>query len=68
MSLKAFHIFFLFVATLFFISVEYWAVKRYLLQGEPLSMTLAAATFVGCALLIAYATWFVRKLKNLGGQ
>lgn len=65
MSLKAFHIFFLFVSTILFIGLEFWGIRHYLLQGEPISLVLVGGTFVGCVGLIGYATWFIRKYKNI---
>ena len=65
MSLKAFHIFFVVVATLATVGFGGWAGWR-AMHGGPSGYTLVA---VGSALfaviLVVYGIWFLRKLKHL---
>lgn len=65
MSLKAFHIFFISVSTLLLIGFEFWGVRRHLLYGDHASLAMAGAAGVGVLALMWYATWFVRKLRDV---
>ena len=58
MSLKAFHIFFIFVSILTALGFAYWAMHNaYPIFGIG-SLTAGVS-------LIAYLAWFIRKSKNL---
>lgn len=61
-SLKAFHVFFLCISTLLLIGFEFWGVRDHLLSGSHVSLAMAGLAGVGIVLLLAYATWFVRKV------
>lgn len=66
MSLKAFHIVFIFAATLMMVALEMWELKNYLLTQDATSLVMAAVAFVGTVVLVGYAMWAVRKLKDIG--
>jgi hypothetical protein len=65
-SLKAFHIFFIAVSTLFALGFGAWAVDDWSHTGSAATLALGVASFAGSALLVVYAAWFLKKLKNVG--
>lgn len=65
MSLKAFHVFFVIVSTLFALGFGAWAIGDYLRTGNPGVLTLGVLGFVAAAALVWYGLWFLRKLKNV---
>ncbi len=65
MSLKAFHVFFIFVSTLLSVGFGVWGVRDYLHSGDALNLAMGVGAFVGGALLVWYSKWFLRKLKDV---
>ena len=65
MSLKAVHIIFVVVCTVFLVSFGLWAVREFRSTGDSGNLVLALVAFVGAAVLIPYGIWFLRKLKNV---
>ena len=65
MSLKAFHVFFVGVATLCALGFGAWAVGDYLRTGKGGTLALGIASFAATAALVWYGLWFLRKLKNV---
>ena len=59
MSLRAFHIFFIIVSSLLAVFGGVWMLQ----QHKPAA--LAAASFVGGAVLMVYLVWFIRKSRDL---
>lgn len=65
MSLKAFHIIFIIFSTLLALGVGMWCLWVDLVEGAPVYLAGAIASFA-CALgLIIYGIWFYRKMKRL---
>lgn len=64
-SLKAFHVFFIFISTALSAGFGAWGVRDYLHSGDGLILTLAVGSFLGGILLVWYSKWFLRKLKNV---
>jgi hypothetical protein len=65
MSLKAFHIVFILFSTLLAIGCGAWCVWVDLVEGAPVYLAGAIASFVVAIGLIVYGFWFYRKMKRL---
>jgi hypothetical protein len=65
MSLKAFHIVFVVFSTLLALGVGGWCVWVDLVEGAPVYLAGAIASFVSAAALVVYGVWFYRKMKRL---
>ena len=66
MSLKAFHIVFVIFSTLLALGVGGWCVWVNLVEGTPVYLAGAIASFACAIGLIVYGIWFYRKMKRLG--
>lgn len=64
MSLKAFHVFFIIVATLFSVGFGVWGVRSYLLTSDGENLVLGILSLVISVVLAWYFKWFLKKLKN----
>jgi hypothetical protein len=65
MSLKGFHIVFIIFSTLLAVGVGLWCVWVDLVEGAPIYLAGAIASFVVAVALIIYGVWFYRKMKRL---
>jgi hypothetical protein len=65
MSLKGFHIVFIVFATLLALGCGAWCVWVDLVEGAPIYLAGAVASFVCAVLLVIYGVWFYRKMKRL---
>lgn len=65
MSLKAFHIFFVFVTVLMSGVVGAWAWRQYQTKPETTYLSLAIGGGVFAVLFLAYGVWFLKKLRDL---
>ena len=65
MSLKAFHIVFIIFSTLLALGVGAWCIWVDLVEGTPIYLAGAIASFVAAVALIVYGVWFYRKMKRL---
>src|SRR5262249_24745986 len=65
MSLKGFHIIFIVFSTLLAMGVGLWCVWVDLVEGAPIYLVGAIASFVTAVALIIYGIWFYRKMKRL---
>ncbi len=65
MSLKAFHVFFIFISTALSVGFGVWGVRDYLQSGDALNLGMGLASFAGGGALIWYSKWFLRKLKGV---
>ena len=65
MSLKGFHIVFIVFSTLLALSVGAWCVWVNLVEGAPIFLAGAIASFLSAAALVIYGVWFYRKMKRL---
>src|SRR5438045_2166249 len=66
MSLKAFHIVFIIFSTLLALGTGVWCLWVNLVEGAPIYIAGAIASFVVAIVLMVYGFWFYRKMKRLG--
>jgi hypothetical protein len=66
MSLKAFHIVFIVFSTLLAMALGVWCIWIDLIEGAPIFIAGAIASFTAAIALIVYGVWFYRKMKRLG--
>ena len=65
MSIKGFHIVFIFFSTLLAIGIGLWCLWVNLTVGEPVYLGGAVASFLSAIGLIVYGVLFYRKMKRL---
>jgi hypothetical protein len=65
MSLKGFHIVFIFFSTLLALGCGAWCIWIDLVEGAPVYLAGAVASFLSAIALIIYGVWFYRKMKRL---
>lgn len=65
MSLKAFHILFVAICTLFCIGFGLWAVRDHSAGGPTSSLLLGIVSFGFAVALPWYGVWFLRKLRHV---
>jgi len=66
MSLKGFHIVFIIFSTLLALAVGAWCIWVNLVEGAPVFLAGAIASFLCAIALVVYGVWFYRKMKRLG--
>ena len=66
MSLKAFHIVFVFVSTALALGIGAWCIYMNLTEGVQSYVTGAIVSFASAIALVMYGFWFYRKMKRLG--
>ena len=66
MSLKGFHIVFIIFSTLLALGCGAWCIWINLVEGAPVFLAGAIASFVVAIALVVYGVWFYRKMKRLG--
>jgi hypothetical protein len=66
MSLKGFHIVFIVFSTLLALAIGAWCIWVNLVEGAPVYLAGAVASFLVAVALILYGVWFYRKMKRLG--
>ena len=66
MSLKGFHIIFIIFSTLLALALGVWCVWVNLVEGAPVFLAGAIASFASAIALVIYGVWFYRKMKRLG--
>ncbi len=64
MSLKAFHIFFIVLATALAVGFGVWATRDFAQSGNWVNLALGVGSFIGSIALAYYGVWFLRKLKG----
>lgn len=65
MSLKAFHIIFVFISTALALGVGSWCIYMDVMGGTRNYVSGAIASFLCALLLVVYGFWFHRKMKRL---
>ena len=65
MSLKGFHIVFIFFSTLLALGCGTYCVWVNLVAGAPVYLAGAIFSFVAAVALLVYGFWFMRKMKRL---
>jgi len=65
MSLRGFHIVFIFFSTLLALGCGAWCIWVDLVEGAPVYLAGAIASFLSAVALIIYGIWFYRKMKRL---
>lgn len=63
MSLKAFHVFFVLVCTIFWFGFGVWAFRQYSASGQWGDLLMTIGSFLAGIVLVAYSRWFLRKLR-----
>ena len=66
MSLKGLHILFIVFSTLLAVALGVWCVWVNLVEGAPVFLAGAIASFASAIALVIYGVWFYRKMKRLG--
>ena len=66
MSLKAFHFVFIIFSTLLALGLGTWCVWIDLVEGAPVYLAGAIASYLSAVALVVYGIWFYRKMKRLG--
>jgi hypothetical protein len=65
MSLKGFHIVFIVFSTLLALGLGSWCLWVDLVEGTPIFLAGAIASFASAVALVVYGVWFYRKMKRL---
>jgi hypothetical protein len=65
MSLKAFHVFFIIIATLLTIVFGIWGIHAYMQTADFTDLIMGIASFIGTIILVWYFRWFLKKLKKV---
>ena len=65
MSLKAFHFVFIFFSTVLALGLGSWCIWVDLVEGAPIYLAGAIASFASAVGLLIYGIWFYRKMKRL---
>ena len=65
MSLKGFHIVFIVFSTLLALALGAWCIWVDLVEGAPVYLAGAVASFASALALVVYGVWFYRKMKRL---
>lgn len=65
MSLKAFHVFFMVVCTVFLAGFAWWGLNDGLHGGSAVNLAMGAGSAAGCIGLAFYSRWFIRKTKHV---
>jgi hypothetical protein len=66
MGLKAFHVFFIVVATLTAVMFGAWGLWDFGRTGKGGTLAMGILGFLAAAALVFYGLWFLRKLKDVG--
>lgn len=66
MSLKAFHVFFVTVATLGALAFGVWALRGWSGSGDGSLLFYGVASLAMAAGLVVYGRWFLRKTTDMG--
>lgn len=65
MSLKAFHLLFISLAILLVIGFGVWSLVNYSSSNALLDLSVGIVSLLAAMGLIAYETWFLRRLKHV---
>ncbi len=65
MSLKNFHLIFVFASLALSVFVGFWGVADFNRSSDREHLALGIGAFVVGAILLAYSGWFVRKSKRM---
>jgi len=65
MSLKGFHIVFIIFSTLLATGTGVWCIWVDLVEGVPIYLAGAIASFAAAIALVVYGVWFYKKMKRL---
>ena len=66
MSLKAFHVFFVTVSTLFLAGFCFWSGREYFAVGGSANLFYAGLSLAAVIGLPIYGVWFLKKTKDVG--
>lgn len=65
MSLKAVHIFFVVVSTLFCAGFCLWSLRQFQATGSGLDLAFGLLSLLGAVGLPVYGRWFLKKMKKV---
>ena len=64
MSLKAFHIIFIFISSLFGVFFGYWCYSEWSLTKEGIYLVFSLVGVMLCICLFFYSKWFLKEIAN----
>jgi len=64
-SLKAFHIVFVTLSSIFALGFGVWAIGDYNKTGDVASMVIGILSLVGAISMVVYGRWFWKKLSGI---
>jgi len=65
MSLKSFHIIFIFISSLFMVYFSYWSITNWLHYNDAVYMTYGVMSLFSFVLLLFYSKQFIKKYKKI---
>ena len=65
MSLKAIHVVFIVVATIFSAGFGVWSIDFFLDRRESLYLMLGVFSLAASLTLVGYGNWFLKKMKDV---
>jgi len=68
MSLKSFHIIFIFISTLFALFFGYWCYKEWLLYQDNIYLFYSIITLILCGCLLLYGKWFLKEISGINAS
>ena len=68
MSLKSFHIIFIFISSLFGIFFGYWCYKEWLLYNDTMYLIYSLVGITICISLGFYSKWFLKEISDFNAN
>ena len=68
MSLKSFHIIFIFISTLFALFFGYWCYKEWLLYQDNIYLFYSIIALILCGGLLLYGKWFLKEISGINAS
>ena len=65
MSLKSFHIIFIFISSLFAIFFGYWCYREWILYENNIYLVYLLISVILCISLFFYGKWFLKEISNI---
>ena len=68
MSLKSFHIIFIFISSLFAVFFGYWCYKEWTLYQDNIYLVYSAIGAILCTFLFFYGKWFLKEISEINAS